>query len=234
MPRPALDPYLQTLQDETFALGSRVEKAIDRAVEALRTRNLVLAQEVIDDDERVNEARYRIERQCMLLLARQAPVAHDLHIVIATLNVIVDLERIGDHAAGIARIVQMMGDEEPIKPLVDIPRMAELVCSMLHDASNAMLMLDADWARQIVGRDDQVNTLHEQVYRELLTYMLNDPKTIQRATYLLWVSHNLERIGDRVTNICERVVYARTGQMEELAVDGVSEAPGTAGLEDGP
>ena len=231
MARAALSPQLRQLQDETFALSSRVEKAIDRAVEALKTRNRVLAQAVIDDDQRINDVRYQIERECMVLVARQAPVAHDLHIVIAILNIIVDLERIGDHAAGIARISQMMGNEDPIKPLVDIPRMAETVCSMLHDAANALLVLDAEWARQIVLRDEEVNSLHEQVYRELLTFMLNDPRTIQRATYLLWVSHNLERIGDRVTNICERIVYARTGQMEELAIDSGASSAAVKGLE---
>ena len=145
-------------------------------------------------------------------------MASDLRAIVSVLNIITEIERIGDHAEGIAKIVLMIGDEPPLKPLIDIPRMAEKVNDMLHRSLDALINRDADMAKQIVGEDDDVDNLYDQVFRELLTFMAEDPKTITRATRLIWVAHNLERSADRVTNICERIVYLVTGKMEELGV----------------
>jgi phosphate transport system protein len=147
-----------------------------------------------------------------------APMARDLRMIAAVIHIVTDLERMADHAAGTAKIAIQTADQAPLKPLVDIPRMSEIARSMLHDAITAFIEDDQAAARAIVARDDEVDALYEQVYRELLTFMLADPTTIDQATHLLWAAHNLERIADRVTNICERVVFAATGQLEELAV----------------
>ena len=199
-------------------MGSMVEKAISRSVEALKERNLDKARKVITDDLKVNEKRFTIEEKCVQLIATQQPMAGDLRAIICVLNIITEIERIGDHAEGIAKIVIMIGDEPPLKPLIDIPRMAEKVNDMLHRSLDALINRDADTAKQIVAEDNEVDNLYDQVFRELLTFMAEDPKTITRATRLIWVAHNLERSADRVTNICERVVYMVTGKMEELGV----------------
>jgi phosphate transport system protein len=138
--------------------------------------------------------------------------------IICVLNIISELERIGDHAEGIAKIVIMIGDEPPLKPLIDLPRMAEKTNQMLRRSLDAFVNRDVDAARQIAAEDDEVDNLYNQVFRELLTFMAEDPKTITRATRLIWVAHNLERSADRVTNICERVVFVITGKMEEIGV----------------
>jgi phosphate transport system protein len=193
-----------------------VDKAISRSMEALKKRDLELARKVIADDQKINQKRVDTEERCIELIATQQPVASDLRVIIAVLNIIVDLERIGDHAEGIANIVLMIGDEPPLKPLIDLPRMAEKTRDMLQRSLGAFIKRDADAARKISGEDDEVDNLYDQVFRELLTFMMNDPRTILRATRLIWVAHNLERSADRVTNICERVVFTVTGKMEEI------------------
>jgi phosphate transport system protein len=195
-----------------------VEKAIDKAVTALAKRDVTLAQQVIAEDRAINEARWRTEEQALLLIATQAPMAKDLRVVAAAIHIVTDLERMADHAAGVAKIAVQMADRPPLKPLIDIPRMSEIARAMLHDAITAFIEDDHTAARAIVARDDEVDHLYEQIYRELLTFMLADPGTIDQATHLLWVAHNLERIADRATNICERVVFAATGELEELAI----------------
>ncbi len=215
MSRESFDQYLNELQDEVMVLGSMVEKAIARSMKALRERDLALAAEVIDGDTRTDRKRLDIEERCIELIVTQQPVAGDLRIIIAVLNIIVDLERIGDHAAGIANITLMIGDEPPLKPLVDLPRMAEKTCDMLRRSLNAFINRDAEAAVKISDEDDEVDELYDQVYRELITFMLEDPRTITRATRLIWVAHNLERSADRVTNICERTVFTITGRMGE-------------------
>ena len=193
-----------------------VEKAVSKAVDALKRQDLEASRRIIDDDRFVNEKRYEIEEKCLRLLATQQPMARDLRIIVAVLHITVDLERQGDHAAGIAKIALLIGMEPLIKPLVDIPRMAVLALAMLHRSLDAFIRLDVDEAKAVVGADDEVDALHDQIYRELLTYMLQDPRTINQATYLTWVAHNLERIADRSTNISERTVFAATGKMEEI------------------
>jgi len=207
---------LREIQDDILAMGSMVKKAISRSIEALKKRDLTLAQQVIADDLKINEKRFDIEEKCIQLMATQQPMASDLHIIICVLNVITELERIGDYAEGIAKIVVMIGDEPPLKPLIDLPRMAEKTEEMLGRSLDAFVNRDAEAARQITAEDDEVDNLYDQVFRELLTFMAEDPKTITRATRLIWVAHNLERSADRVTNICERVVFVVTGKMEEI------------------
>jgi len=207
---------LKEVQDDLLAMGSMVEKAISRSIEALQKRDLIAAKQIIADDAKINEKRFSIEERCIQLIATQQPMAGDLRTIICVLNIITELERIGDHAEGNAKIVIMIGDEPPLKPLIDIPRMAEKTINMLHRSLDAFIRSDADAARQIMTEDDEVDNLYNQVFRELISYMVEDPKTITRATRLLWVAHNLERCADRVTNICERVVFNVTGKMVEV------------------
>jgi phosphate transport system protein len=207
---------LREIQDEVLVMGSMVEKAIMSSVRALKERDLDLANQIISDDLKVNQKRFEIEEKCIQLVATQQPMASDLRVIIAVLNIISEVERIGDHAEGIAKIVLMIGDEPPLKPLIDIPRMTEKTVDMLHRSLDVFVNHDADAARKIVAEDDDVDNLYNQVFRELLTFMAEDPRTITRATRLIWVAHNLERSADRVTNICERVVYMVTGKMEEI------------------
>ena len=209
---------LQSVQSSMLVMASMVEKAIQRSVNALKSRDIKLAQAVVDDDFKINQQRFGIEEQCLLIITTQQPVASDLRIIAAVLNIITDLERMGDHAEGIAKIAIMIGDEPPLKPLVDVPRMEELSRSMLRRTMDAFVARDAEAAKAIGAEDDIIDNLYEQVYRELLTFMMADPGTINRATHLLWVAHNLERIADRVTNICERVIFLVTGRMDELNV----------------
>jgi phosphate transport system protein len=209
---------LREIQDEVLVMGSMVEKALMSSVKALKDRDLELAQQIITDDIKVNKKRFEIEEKCIQLIATQQPMASDLRTIISALNIVSEVERIGDHAEGIAKIVLMIGDEPPLKPLIDIPRMTEKTVDMLHRSLDTFVKGDASAARKIVAEDDEVDNLYDQVFRELLTFMAEDPKTITRATRLIWVAHNLERSADRVTNICERVVYMVTGKMEDLEV----------------
>lgn len=217
-PRETFDNELVKLRDDVLILGSMTEKAILCSIEALKRRDQEAARQIIADDLEINRQRFEIEEECIQLVATQQPMAGDLRTIVAVLHIIVDLERMADHAEGIARITLMIGSEPLLKPLIDVPRMAEKGVSMLRRSLEAFVNWDAETARRICNEDDEVDGLYDQVYRELLTYMIADPTTINRATNLLWVAHNLERIADRVTNICERVVYMVTGRMEEMNV----------------
>ena len=224
MPRDAYQRNLRELQDEVLVLGSMIEKALERSMQALKGRDLTLAKQVLDDDKHIDKKRYEIEEKSLDIMSCQAPMASDLRTLLAILSIVTDLERMGDHAAGNAKIAIMIGDEPPLKPLIDLPRMNERVIDMLHRSLNAFITHDADAARKIVPEDDDVDNLYDQVFRELLTFMMEDPRTITRATRLMWVGHNLERTGDRVTNICERVVFTVTGRMQEMDVEDGKEA----------
>ena len=217
MTRTKFEGELQSLQGEILTLGSMVEKAVVKAIDALKRKDLPLAEKVIEEDALINHKRYEIEEKCVRLLATQQPMAGDLRTIIAALHVTVDLERMGDYAEGIAKVCLMIGDEPLLKPLIDIPRMADLALSMLRRSLDAFVHKDVRAAKDVCMDDDIVDALHEQVYRELLTYMLQDPKSINQATYLTWVAHNLERIADRSTNICERAIFMATGKMEDVA-----------------
>jgi len=216
MPRESFDRYIQELQSEVLVLGFMADKAIYRSVEALKQRDLNAAEQVIAHDLDINQKRHDIEERCIELIATQQPMAGDLRVIVAVLNIIVELERIGDYAEGIAKITLMIGDEPPLKPLIDIPRMAEKGRDMLRQSLSAFTGRDVEAAKRICAEDDEVDNLYDQVYRELLTFMIEDPKTITRATRLIWVAHNLERTADRVTNICERVAFMVTGKMIEI------------------
>jgi len=218
MPRTSFERHLHELQDDVLVLGSMVEKAIYRSMEALKNRDLELAKQVVADDSEIDRMRFDIEEKCIELIVTQQPVASDLRIIVAVLNIIIDLERIGDHAEGVGKITLMIGKEPPLKPLIDLPRMAQKTGDMLRRSLDAFVNRDADAARQISKEDDEIDALYDQVFRELLTFMAEDPRTITRATRLMWVGHNLERSADRVTNICERVVFVVTGKMEEIGV----------------
>lgn len=218
MTRTAFEQQLAGVQEDMLILASMVETAIERGIEALKNRDVELARRIIADDAAINRKRYEIEERCLELIATQAPLASDLRTIVAVLYIIVDLERMADHAEGIAKIAILLADEPQLKPYIDIPRMAQVASTMLMGSLEAFKQRDTDLARRICNQDDEVDALYDQVYRELLTFMINDPRTIQRATYLIWVAHNLERIADRVTNICERVVYLVEGRIQEMNV----------------
>ena len=216
MVRTNIENRLNEIQDDVLALASMVEKAITHAIDALRERDLEASMAVVAFDDVIDEKRFAIEESCVDLLATQQPAAGDLRWVIALLHIAVELERMGDYAEGIGKISLMMGDEPPLKPLIDIPRMAEMSISMLHRSIDALVTRDIDLARKVCEADDDVDALHEQIYNELLLFMIKDPRSIQRATYLLWVTHDLERTADRATNVAERVIYMVTGKMLDL------------------
>jgi phosphate transport system protein len=207
---------LREIQDDILIMGSMVEKAITTSIKALKDRDIDLAQQLINDDSFINHKRFEMEEKCIRLIATQQPLAGDLRTIISVLNILTELERIGDYAAGIAKIALMIGCEEHLKPLIDIPRMADKTVIMLQRSLDAFIKHDAAAAKAVIAEDDNVDNLYDQVFRELLTFMIEDPKTITRATRLVWVAHNLERSADRVTNICERIIYIVTGKMEEL------------------
>lgn len=214
--RMAFHRKLREIQDEVLAMGSMVNKAITRSVDALKNRDVESAQQIIGGDQDINNMRFEIEEKCVQLIATQQPMASELRTIIAMLNITTEIERIGDYAVGIGRIVIMIGDQPPLKPLVDIPRMAELTVNMLQRSLDALVNRDAELARKIALEDDMIDNLYDQVFRELLVFMAEDPRTITRATRLMWTAHNLERAADRVTNICERIVFIVTGKMEEI------------------
>jgi phosphate transport system protein len=214
--RGALERELERIRSDILRMGSLVERAIERSVQALKDRDPDLAQQIINDDAEINQLRYDIEEHCLELIATQQPAARDLRMVIAATHLAVELERMADHAAGTAEITKRIYQEPLLKPLIDLSIMAKVAQEMIHAALDAFVAFDADAAQKVATRDDELDGLYQQVFRELLTYMLEDPRTISRATYLLWVAHNLERIGDRVTNVCERVVFMATGKLEEL------------------
>lgn len=218
MVREAFRENVKELEQELISMGEMVTRAVTRSVEALKSRDMDEAKRIISDDLLINKKRWDIEEKCINLIATQQPVATDLREIIALLNISTDLERMGDHAEGIAKIVIMLGDEPLVKPLIDIPQMADKAVGMIKRSLEAFVKRDAKTAREICDEDDEVDRLYDQVYRELLSFMLEDPKTITRATYLMWAAHNLERIADRVTNICERIVFLVTGTMEEISV----------------
>jgi len=221
--RRAFIQELQQLQDEVLAMADMVEDALGKAVALLKARDVWGAQRLIADDRLINQKRFAIEAETLACIATQQPAAGDLRTLAAVLEIIGELERMGDYAKGIARITLMIGGEPLIKPLLDIPRMADIAREMLHQSMDAFIRRDLELARAIPERDDEVDNLYNQVYRELVALILNDPRNIDQANYLLWAAHNLERAADRVSNICERVHFMVTGDMVE--VEDKAEAP---------
>ena len=218
MVRADFDRHLRMLQSDLLILGSMVEKAIAKALDALKRRDTEAARQVIREDDYIDSKRYNLEEQCIELIATQQPMAGDLRSIIAMLHIAVELERMGDYAEGIAKIGLMMEGEPPLKPLIDLPRMSEMATDMLRRSLDALVHRDTVAALAVCNDDDEVDALYDQVYRELIFFMVQDTNTIQRATYLLWVAHDLERIADRATNIAERVIFLVTGKMTEINV----------------
>ena len=219
MPRQAFDQELQRLQDEVLVLGSMVEEALVRSVETLKRKDFDASRRLIAADQDINNRRYAIEADVLALIAMQQPMAGDMRLLAAILEIAGELERMGDYAKGIARINLMIGEEPFIKPLIDLPVMAAKARDMLHQALQAFVLRDVDLARAIPRRDDEVDALYDQIYRELVTYILQDPRVTDQANHLMWAAHNLERAADRVTNLCERVIFMVTGDLVELVSD---------------
>jgi phosphate transport system protein len=214
--RVAFDQALKELRDDVLQMGSMVNTAIDDAVRALKESNLALAGQIIAEDEKINELRFDIEEHCVKLIARQQPMAGDLRFILTAMNIALELERMGDHAKGIAVIVQRMGGEPPVKPLIDIPRMANISCDMLRQSLDAFLSGNIEQAETVARRDDEVDQLYTEIFQELIEIIAADTTLITRAMFLLFAAHNLERIADRVTNICERVLFLSTGRLSEF------------------
>jgi phosphate transport system protein len=209
---------LKELQDDLLMLGSMAMQAVHESVEILRRQDLTAAQALIDADERINSMRYAIESKCLTLIATQQPMAGDLRLLAGVLEIVTELERIADYGKGIARITQMLGHEPLVKPLIDIPAMRDKVIDMLGRSLDAFVNGDVEVARALPQEDDVVDDLYNQIQREVLELLMEKPSLFDRANYLLWAAHNLERAGDRVTNICERVIFTATGELvtEEL------------------
>ena len=216
MLRKTFESEIQQLKDEIILLGSLVEQNLLDSVDAMKRRDTAASEKVIALDKQINEKRFALENQVMIVIATQQPMARDLRLLASIFEVISELERMGDYAKGIGVINVRMGGQDLLKPLVDIPRMATISADMLHRALLAFVNEDIETARLIPAEDDKVDDLYNQVYRELMTYIVADPQNIERANWLLWVAHNLERFSDRVTNICERTIFIVTGNLSEI------------------
>jgi phosphate transport system protein len=218
MTREGYTKELAALQADVVRMASLAGQAIHASVEALKARDVVEADRIVREDDAIDALHLELENRCMRLLALQQPMASDLRTIAAVFAITIDLERLADHAEGISRAVKRLADQPLLKPLIDIPRMEEIVQAMLRDAMDAFMRRDPVLAETMVKRDDEVDALRSQVFRELLTYMFSDPKTVPRALELLLVAQHLERAADHVTNIGERVIYMVTGELRELNV----------------
>ncbi|MGD8473668.1 MAG: phosphate signaling complex protein PhoU [Anaerolineae bacterium] len=216
MVRQVFQEQIRELLEDLLEMGQMVADSINSAIQALANQDEEMAQWVIDYDDEINSFQYDIDEKCLVLIATQQPMAGDLRAILSVSNIAAELERIGDYSEGIARLALKLAGRPLLKPLIDIPRMAEEGRRMLMTALEAFARQDVEAARQVGIADDTVDALYDQVYRELLVYMMEDPRTITQATYLLWVAHNLERIADRTTNIAERVIFLDSGRIVDL------------------
>ncbi len=219
MPRNTFQVQLSSLQRRVLQLGAQAGQAIAEGVEALKTRDQILARAIIARDAEINRERYEIEEDSYSLIATQQPLASDLREIISILLIAIELERIADYGKNLGEIVVRMGDEPLLKPLVDIPRMSDLTQEMLRRALEAFARNDPEGAEEVIATDDRIDELYVQIFRELITYVMEDPRTVTRALHLLFAAHNLERAADRVTNIGERVIYASTGQLADMNIE---------------
>jgi phosphate transport system protein len=215
-PRETLDSRIKELYGDILTLGSMVEQATLNAVDALKNRDLKKARQTYAGDEAINAKRSDIENDVMVLIATQQPMARDVRVLASVFEVANELERMGDYAKGVARIHILSAEHPPIKPITTIPKMAEIVTDMLRRALDAFVNSDDEVARQIPKEDDEVDKLYQQIINEIIAIMIEDSGAINSANNLIWAGHNLERMADRVTNICERTVYVATGKMEEI------------------
>ncbi len=218
-PRQTFERELQLLQDQVLIMGSMVEEAMMTSIDLLKRRDMEGSKRLIEHDIQINTKRYAIESQTLALIALHQPVARDLRTLAAILEISTELERIGDYAKGIAKINLLIGEKPLLKPLIDIPLMAEKALVMLRRSLDAFVQQDVEAARTIPADDDEVDRLYEQIYSELMTFILADPANTEQANYLLWAAHNLERAADRVSNICERILFTVTGQLSEFDSD---------------
>ncbi len=216
MPRETLDRQIHHLQDEVLLLGSMVEQANIAAVDALNRRDLVTAKQIYDNDHVINEKRYAIENAILILIATQQPMARDLRLMAAILEVITELERMGDYAKGIAKVTRLLGDTILPINMREFSHMAELAVNMLHRALGAFISENARQAHEIPKEDNEIDALYNKIHRELVAAMIANNEIIDQANLLMWVAHNLERLADRVTNICERTVFIATGELMEM------------------
>jgi len=217
MPRQTLDREIHHLQDEVLLLGSMVEQALLNAVDALKQRDLKAARRVYDNDDLINEKRYAIENRVLILFATQQPIAHDLRLLAAIMEVITDLERMGDYAKGIAKICLLISQNDSPIPSREISRMCDLAVGMLHRALSAFISENVNMAYRIPQEDDIVDDLYNEIYRKMVAAMIENPAIIDHANYIMWVVHNIERTADRVTNICERTIFIATGELLEIS-----------------
>jgi phosphate transport system protein len=215
--RKTFEIEMQKLKDEMLVLGSMVEQSILIAVDSLKKRDVETSRGVLAMDREINTKRFDIEAKVMIAIATQQPMAYDLRLLASIIEISGELERMGDYAKGIATINLRMGEQPLLKPLVDIPEMARIAVDMLHRALTAFVNQDAKAARSIPQEDEKVDALYTQIYHELMIFVIQDAKSIERANWLLWVAHNLERVADRVTNICERTLFIITGELKEIA-----------------
>ncbi len=216
MPRQTLDREIHHLQDEVLLLGSMVEQAMLNAIDALKRRDIAEAHRVYNEDELINEKRYAIENRVLIVFATQQPIAHDLRLLAAILEVITELERMGDYAKGIAKIVRFIHEDVFPFPAHEISRMGDLAVSMLHRSLSAFINEDVNMAYRIPQEDDMVDELYNQIYRKNVAAMIANPEIIDHSNYIMWIVHNIERMADRVTNICERTIFITTGELLEI------------------
>jgi len=216
--RTNFERHLTDLRNQVVDLGSRTEQAIRWAMESLRRRDLNLARVVVEGDYEINRSRFEIEDHAVNLIATQQPMATDLRTIIATIHIVTELERIADHAEGIARISLMLADQSLPQPLGRLSEMADAGIAMMHSSITAFIDRDIELARRVCNDDDELDALYDGNYAEVIGRMLMEPQQAKVLTYQLWTAHNLERIGDRATNICERVIYLVTGKLEEANV----------------
>jgi len=216
--RESFEEHIKGLNEDVVAMSEMVATATSRSIEALGNRDIEKAKQIINDDLLINKKRWQIEEKCINLIALQQPVATDLREIIAVLSIITDLERMGDYAEGNAKIAIMLGGEPLVRPLIFTPKMAEKANSMLRRSMQALVNRDAKMANAICNEDDEVDKLYDEAYHDLLMWMIKDPTLISKATPLIWAAHNLERSADRVTNICERIVFLATGSMPQANV----------------
>lgn len=216
MTRNYFEQELQELDVLLIKMSSMVEETLNDSIKALKQQNVELAQKVIDNDDAIDDMEIEVEDKCLKLIALQSPLAKDLRMIATALKIITDLERIADYAVDISKITIRLSGEKYIKELIDIPRMTEIISDMLRASIDSYVNQDVNKAREAAQMDDEVDGIHKQIFRELLLIMMEDPKKINQATYFLFVSRYLERIGDHITNICERVIYSVTGEYVDL------------------
>jgi phosphate transport system protein len=216
MSRDNLMLQIHQVQDELLLMGSMVEQATIKSIEALKKRDIDGAKTIYNADRFINEKRYAIENSVLILIATQQPLAHDLRLLAALLEIAAEIERMGDYAKGIAKVVINLEDVEIPIPIKEIEQMVSLAVSMFHRALDAFINEDASAAKKIPPEDDKVDDLYNQVQHHIVQIMIKKPEIIDHANLLMWVAHNLERMADRVSNICERTVFVATGELLEM------------------